>query len=281
MPFPFDYQKLDDMMQKGQALALCTVVAAKGSTPRKLGAKMVVQDNGTAYGHIEGTVGGGAIEHLVRQKALVIISNGKPETIDVALSTELGMCCGGQMSVFIEPLITKPHLVILGAGHISKALSTLAVQMQFDVTVADPRTELLDRQDFSPKVQMIEDYSSYDLEKIRFTKNTFVIVVTHDHRQDQELVEKVLPKDFGFAALVGSKRKARLTVQRCLNKDFTIEQINRLVCPAGLDISAETPEEIALSIMAQMTQVHRQGRPLVFNSEIQICLQTSSKDSVA
>jgi xanthine dehydrogenase accessory factor len=281
MPFPFDYQKLEELMQKGQGLALCTVIATKGSTPRKLGAKMIVQDNGTNYGHIEGTIGGGAIEHLVREQALEIIGAGKPKIIEVALATELGMCCGGQMSVFIEPLIAKPHLLILGAGHISKALSTLAVQMQFDVTVADPRTDLLERQEFSSEVEMIEDYTSYDLEKIKFTSNTFVVVVTHDHKQDQELVEKILRREFGFAALVGSKRKARLTVQRCLNKGFTKNEINRLACPAGLDISAETPEEIALSIMAQVTQVRRQEQSVSLKSEIQVCLQTNSKDSVA
>lgn len=281
MPFPFDHQKLEEIIQTGQGVALCTVVATKGSTPRKLGAKMLVQDNGSTYGQIEGTVGGGAIEHLVREKALEIIGNGTPQIIEVALATELGMCCGGQMSVFIEPLIAKPHLLILGAGHISKALSALALQMEFDVTVADPRSELLERQEFSSQVKMIEDYTSYDLDKIKFTNNTFVVVVTHDHRQDQELVEKVLRKEFGFAALVGSKRKARLTVQRCLNKGFTKNEINRLVCPAGIELSAETPEEIALSIMAQMTQVRRQEKPVSFKSEIQVCLHTSSKDSVA
>ena len=192
----FDYQLLNELLREGSSLALCTVIGIKGSTPRKLGAKMLVQPDGTPYGTILGTIGGGAIEHLVRAKALEIIKKGTAEVVEVALASELGMCCGGQMSIFIEPLENQPHLIVLGAGHIGLALSRLGLTMDFQVTLADPRQDLLDASKVPDTITCFEDYTAFDLEKMPFGHNTFVVVVTHDHRQDQELIEKFFRNNF-------------------------------------------------------------------------------------
>ncbi len=281
----FDYRQLQELLEGPHPVALCTVVKTKGSTPQKIGAKMAVVSDGTPSGRIVGTIGGGAIEHQIRDKALEVLAGGQSQLVETALSTELGMCCGGQMSVFIESLQAKPNLIIFGAGHIGQALARQGVALDFQVFVADPRETLLRRENFDDEVRLIEDYTSYDLNQLPFSNQTYVVVVTHDHQIDQSLVEMVLRKPFAYAALVGSLRKARLTVQRCLNKGFHAEEIAKLLSPAGLDIGAQTPEEIAVSIMGQMTQCrhHAQEEPFWHSAqtEIQKALKTQKEESVA
>ena len=281
----FDYRQLQELLEGPHQVALCTVVQTKGSTPQKVGAKMAVVQDGTPSGGILGTIGGGAIEHQIRDKALEVLANGESQLVETALSTELGMCCGGQMSVFIEPLASKPNLMIFGAGHIGQALARQGVALNFKVFVADPREDLLQAGNFSPEVERIADYTSYDLSRLPFTDQTYVVVVTHDHQIDQQLVEMVLRKPFRYAALVGSLRKARLTVQRCLNKGYRPEEITKLLCPAGLNISAQPPEEIAISIMGQITQCRHHAETSPFweqsQTEIQKALSHNDKESVA
>ena len=157
--------------------------------------------------------------------------------------------------------------------------------LDFQVFVADPRESLLQPDHFDGEVRLIADYTSYDLNQLPFSDQTFVVVVTHDHQIDQSLVEMVLRKPFAYAALVGSLRKARLTVQRCQNKGFHAEEIAKLLSPAGLDIGAQTPEEIAVSIMGQITQCRHHAKDEPFwrtaQTEIQKALKTQEEESVA
>ena len=280
-----DYIALQKLIEASEAVALCTVVKTKGSTPRKIGAKMAVVRNGDELGGILGTVGGGAIEHQIRAKALEVIDRGEPQLIETALAAELGMCCGGQMSVFIEPLQAKPKLIIFGAGHIGQALARLAMPLGFEVYVADPRESLLHPNSFHADVRLVGDYTTHDITQLPFCSNTYTVIVTHDHQMDQKIVERILRKPFRYAALVGSARKARLTVQRCLNRGFSKTEVEQLLSPAGINIHAQTPDEIALSILGQMTQCRRGESQSPFwktqNSEIQKALATVTEDSVA
>src|SRR3954468_14464485 len=139
----FDPRRLAELADGKEPAALCTVVSTQGSTPRKAGASMVVVADGSELGRIEGTVGGGAVEHEIRRAALVVIATTRPRTVDVALTKELGMCCGGSMTFFIEALRVRPPLVLFGAGHVAQALCRVAHTAGFDVVVADPREELL------------------------------------------------------------------------------------------------------------------------------------------
>ena len=285
MTVHFDYRQLQALLEGPHPVALCTVVQTKGSTPQKVGAKMAVVHDGTSSGGIVGTIGGGAIEHQIRDKALEVLASGQSQLVETALSAELGMCCGGQMTVFIEPLEAKPNLIIFGAGHIGQALARQGVALDFQVFVADPRESLLRPDHFQKEVTLIADYTAYDLNRLPFSEKTYVVVVTHDHQIDQKLVELVLRKPFRYAALVGSLRKARLTVQRCLNKEFQPEEITKLLCPAGLDIGAQSPEEIAVSIMGQITQCRNHVEETPFwqgtLTEIQKALSSKDQESVA
>ncbi len=237
--------------------ALCTVVATEGSTPRKAGASMVVVADGSEVGRIEGTVGGGAVEHEIRRAALEVIATTRPRLVEIALTAQLGMCCGGKMTVFIEALRMRPPLIVFGAGHLGQALCKAAAAAGFDVHVADPRDELLTRERFPDAASLVDDYEGEDLARLPFGPDAFVVVATHDHQRDQQIVERVIERPARYLAMVGSQRKALLTRERCLAKGIAPAHVDRLVSPAGIDIGAETPEEIAVSIVAQLVHVRR------------------------
>lgn len=224
---------------------------------------MVVVADGSELGATEGTVGGGKVEHALRRAALEVITTTQPRTLTIALTKELGMCCGGTMTFFIEALRIKPPCIILGGGHCAQALCAQAARAGFDVTVADPRADLLNRERFPDAAHLVDDYEDEDLASLPFGPDAFVVIATHDHQVDQVLVERVLARvrerPVRYVALVGSARKAMLTRDRLLNKGLPAELVAQVRCPAGLDLGAETPEEIALSIAAEMVLVRRAG----------------------
>ena len=250
---------LQQTIDSGAAAAICTVVSTRGSTPRKAGATMLVVDDGSDLGRIEGTVGGGAVEHEIRRRAREVIATTRPVLVEIPLTTVLGMCCGGTMTIFIESLRMRPPCILFGAGHTSQALAAAADAAGFDVTVVDPRDELCTTERF-PTATLRNSYDhDDDLQALPFAADAFVVIATHDHQTDQRLAERVITRDFTYLGLVGSIRKATLTRERCRNKGIADDVIDRLRCPAGLDIGAETPEEIALAIVAEMIQVRRRG----------------------
>lgn len=255
----FDPKRLAEIAAGPVPAALCTVVATRGSTPRKIGASMVVLADGGELGVVEGTIGGGAVEHEIRREALEAIAETRPRSVELSLTAQLGMCCGGHMTLLIEPLRERPPCLVFGAGHCGQALARLAHQAGFEVTVADPRDELREPSRFVPGVHLVDDYEDEDLDQLPFGPDAFVVIVTHDHQVDQRLAERVLGRKWRYAALVGSQRKALLTRQRCVAKGLDEARVDALRSPAGLDIGAETPEEIALSIVAEMVQVRRRG----------------------
>lgn len=246
---------MHELISCQEPCALCTVVAISGSTPRKTGAKMIVKDNGTDAGALIGTIGGGAFEHHIRHIALIAIKENAPRLVTTSLRNELGMCCGGEMTVFIEPLQKQPRFICFGAGHISQNLCPLAHGLGYTVSVLDHRKELLEREDFSIATFRNNDTSIFAIEQLNLGPNDYVVVATHDHQLDQRIVEDVLKYPIKYLGLVGSERKALMTAKRLKAKNFNQEQIEQLICPAGLTINAQTPLEIALSILAQITMV--------------------------
>ena len=132
-----------ELAQRFEKAALCTVVEVRGSTPRKPGAKMIVIDNLQPFGKTIGSIGGGAIEHLIRMEALKAIIAKEPKLVETSLRNDLAMCCGGVMKIFIEPIAKKPILICFGAGHINQALCPIATHLGYEVTVVDERKDLL------------------------------------------------------------------------------------------------------------------------------------------
>lgn len=252
-----NYGRIAHLANQQESCVLCIVTQTTGSTPRKSGARMVVIADGSETGKIEGTIGGGAVENEVRIAALKVLHEGKPRCVTFSLTQELAMCCGGSMTVYLEPLSTRRNCIIFGAGHIAESLVPILAQVDFNVFIADPRAELLTPERFALAYQLIDGYSHSDLQKLPFGAQTCVVIATHSHQSDQELVEAILPLHSGYFALVGSQRKAAMTQKRCSAKKFVPELISNIRCPAGLEIGAETPNEIAISIAAEIIQWRR------------------------
>ncbi|MCK6549891.1 xanthine dehydrogenase accessory protein XdhC [Myxococcota bacterium] len=246
--------RIAELEDGGATAAVVTVVHTSGSTPREAGARMIVHPGGA----LEGTIGGGRIEQEATAEALAALGDGRPRFLEYALTQELGMCCGGKVALFVEVIGHAPRLVVFGAGHVGAALTRMAAQAGFVVHVADERDELCDPRRLAEARSLHLDL---DDPALPFSADTFVMVTTHDHALDQRIVEKVLKKPHRWLGLIGSRRKAELTRQRLAHKGFTDAEIARVRCPVGLAIGAETPEEIAVSILAELVAARRGVAP--------------------
>jgi xanthine dehydrogenase accessory factor len=244
-------EKLVELRRARTACALCTVVATSGSTPRKPGARMVV----TAAGVVAGTIGGGRIENEVVAQAQAILADPdgdiSPRLVSRHLTQELGMCCGGSMDVFVEPVIPAPTLLVLGAGHVAQALVPLAAEVGFDVVVADDLPELATVERFPRATRIVDSFDS-DAWDVELDARTYAVVVTRDHAQDQKLVEALVGKPLAYLGLIGSRRKVELFGRRLAARGVDEAAYARVHAPIGLDIGAETPSEIAVSICAEL-----------------------------
>jgi xanthine dehydrogenase accessory factor len=236
--------------------AFITVVESRGFTPRKPGAHMLVRDDGVMVG----TIGGGAIENEAIGQARTLLEGGGTVVLHRHLTQELGMCCGGEMTLFLEVIAPTPRLVVFGAGYIAKPLAAVAAGCGFDVTVVDGRSEWASEARFptSRVVQRAPEDFAAELETL---PGDYLVVVTHDHALDQQIVASLLGRPHRFIGMIGSVAKQRKFALRLRARGFSDEAIGRLHTPLGLDIGASTPEEIAVSVVAQLVAVRRGFEP--------------------
>lgn len=229
--------------------ALVTVIDKLGSTPRRSGSRMLVY----AGGDFVGTIGGGAFEYAVIERAQAVLQRGEPERYSVHLTKELGMCCGGRMEVFIEPLLPRPSVVIYGAGHTAVALAAILATTDCELLVVDERDEWLNSERFPQAERLVMD-PRLALDDARVLHAEHHIVLTHDHGLDQDLVEVLLPRNPATVGLIGSKAKRARFRARLLAAGMSEEVFDRLISPVGLDLGGQTPGEIAISIAAELVQ---------------------------
>lgn len=242
------YTHLLEIENGTQKAVLCTIVATKGSTPRKTGAKMIVLENGK----IIGTIGGGALEKKVTEQALTVLQTQKASCVSHNLVNELDMCCGGTVELFLEPLVNRMKLYIFGAGHIGKALAKFAVELQFNVTLIDERYDAFEGFNV-PDCELVQEQHATAIEKLKFDENTCVVILTHDHAYDREILALCSKKKHAFLGMVGSERKVEIAKKNLVgNKLMTKEEVAAVNMPIGIDINAKTPEEIAISILAKL-----------------------------
>lgn len=242
--------------ERRRPFVLATVVASRGFTPRKAGARMLIAVGGETVG----TIGGGAIERRVMDEALALLAKGGGTvTLQTHLTQELGMCCGGEMTVFLECLTAAPRLFLFGAGYIAKPLAAIAAGCGFEVEVVDARPEWASEARFPTSKVMLRAPEAYARE-LDPTADDYAVIVTHDHALDQQIVQALLARPMRFIGMIGSVPKYRKFVMRLRARGFPEERIARLRTPLGMDIGAETPEEIAVSVMAELVAVRR-GHP--------------------
>jgi xanthine dehydrogenase accessory factor len=248
------YEEIIRLKRLGRSLAIATIVECRGSSPQKQGAKMLVRDDGSSMG----TLGGGCLEADVVQGALMCIRNKEPMTMPFELTErEGGLVCGGTVLVYIEPMLPDPHLVILGAGHVGKTLAKLARFTGFRVTVADDRKEYANAENVPDASELMVTDFERAFENIPVEAGTFIVVATRGHNHDLDAVKAALRTKASYIGLLGSRRKKALLNKALEESGFSKGDINRVTIPVGLEIGSVTPEEISVSIMAQIIHERR------------------------
>lgn len=248
-------QALFELVTSRQRGALATVVRVSGSTPQQPGARLLLREDGSTLG----TVGGGAIERAVLESLRQALGSREPLLLIRDLAHDLGMCCGGRMEIFVEPILPAPRLWLLGAGHVAKPTAALARSVGFEVHVLDEREELNTEERF-PECRLVLGDPADELRKAALGDADWVLIMTHDHQLDEAALAAAAGQNAQYVGLVGSKRKVLRLVERVREKragDFPLE---RVFAPVGLDIGAISPEEIAVSIVAELIAL-RHGRP--------------------
>lgn len=267
------YNKIPELIRNNSKLAIATVITTTGSTPREVGAKMVILSDGTTIG----TIGGGKLEHLVIQDAERALEDGssimKEFDLKPEASSGIGMQCGGKVSVFIEIIKKGERLLILGGGHIGLALYKMAILAGFSVAIVDDRAEFVTKERF-PCTEKLLNCNVDDPQVIdMIDQDTYIVILTHEHKQDKLALKSIIDTPHKYLGMIGSKNKVETTLNELIEDGVEREKLNQVYTPIGLDISSETPAEIAVSILAEIIQVRQTG----INSEISLKLHREAK----
>jgi xanthine dehydrogenase accessory factor len=240
------YSSLAELSKSGQSAVLCIVMKSQGSTPRKAGSKMLVNSDGK----IEGSVGGGKIEYLVIEQALELMRAETPLIKDYDLGGDLGMQCGGKMTIYFEPINSVPRLLIFGAGHIGKVLAKMALNYRFQVVLIDNREEVFQQKEEG--ITYILDSFPQAYQNLEYREDDYIVITTYKHTYDEEIAAWVLPQPHAYLGMMASKRKAALARKKWAERGIDQRLIDQVFSPIGLSMQCETPEEIALSVMSQL-----------------------------
>ena len=252
------YKALTELEITHQSSVLCTVVKTSGSTPRHSTSKMLVYPDG----HILGTVGGGELENRVRKEALASLQDGRPRLLTYNMTDpshgDVGVC-GGQVEVFVEPILTAPMVVVIGGGHVGKAVAHLAKWLGFRVAISDDRVEFCTPES-NPDADEFYPFPMAELPlHIMITRQTTLILTTRGNNLDIGGLPALLDSQAGYIGVIGSRKRWSETVKTLNEVGISDEQLKRVHSPIGMGIGAETPEEIAVSIMAEVLMLRAGG----------------------
>ncbi len=242
-------------LERGEPAALVTIVAARGSTPQRVGAKMLV----FADGRIVGTIGGGCYENDAFWKAREAITSRRPELVHYELdddfAQETGLICGGQMDVYIEPIEPSPELYVIGAGHVGFHLARVAHEVGFRVHVVDDREKFANRERFPDAAEIVvEDIPAW-IARTPLPAHAYAVIVTRGHTNDLEALRALAPRELRYLGLIGSRAKVARIFDQLIADRMEPETFKHVHAPIGLDIGAVTPQEIAVSILAELIAV--------------------------
>ena len=244
-----------DAIERGEPATLVTIVATTGSTPQRVGAKMLVFADGRSIG----TIGGGCYENDALGKAREAIGNRRPLLVHYELSDdfaqESGLICGGQMDVYIEPIEPSPELYIIGAGHVGFHLARLADEVGFRVHIVDDREKFANQERFPAAAEIVADDIPDWLGRTTLPPHAYVVIVTRGHTNDLEALRSLAGRDLRYLGLIGSRAKVARIFDELLAGDVPADILERVHAPIGLDIGAVTPQEIAVSILAELIAV--------------------------
>lgn len=252
------YALIAELLARGESAALCTIIKSEGSTPRHVGSKMLVYENRD----FAGTVGGGELEHRVIDEAALTLADGKPRLLSYSMADpargDPGVC-GGQVEVFVEPILPPAKVVVIGGGHVGKAVAHLAKWLGFRVAVSDDRPEFCtpeaipDGDEFYP-VPLAELP-----QRLRINRQTYLVLTTRAVTVDVLGIPALLETRAGYIGVIGSRRRWATAVKQLVKKGVDEKKLSSVHSPMGLELNAETPEEIAVSIMAEIIMLRNAG----------------------
>ena len=244
-----------EALERGEQVALVTIVSTTGSTPQRVGAKMLV----FADGRTVGTIGGGCYENDAFWKAREAIKSRRPEVVHYELSDdfaqETGLICGGQMDVYIEPIEPSPELYVIGAGHVGFHLARLAADVGFRVHIVDDREKFANKERFPFAVEVVVDEIPAWIDRANLPPHAYAVIVTRGHTNDLEALRVLAPRELRYLGLIGSRAKVARIYDALVADRMAPEILKRVHAPIGLDIGAVTPQEIAVSILAELIAV--------------------------
>ena len=244
-----------DAMERGEPAALVTIVSTTGSTPQRVGAKMLVFGDG----RLVGTIGGGCYENDAFWKAREAITNRRPLLLHYELADdfaqETGLVCGGQMDVYIEPIEPSPELYVIGAGHVGYHLARLAQEVGFRVHVVDDREKFANRERFPSAAEVVTEDIPAWIARTALPAHGYVVIVTRGHTNDLEALRALAPRDLRYLGLIGSRAKVARIYDELTANGTDAALLKKVHAPIGLDIGAVTPQEIAVSILSELIAV--------------------------
>jgi len=244
-------------LERGEMAALVTIVAAHGSTPQRVGAKMLV----FADGRTVGTIGGGCYENDAFWRAREALKTRRARVVHYELSDDLaeesGLICGGQMDVFIEPIEPAPRLYIIGAGHVGYQLGQIASTVGFRLHVVDDRQKFANHDRFATADEVVVEDVAEWVRTAAIPESAFVVVLTRGHRQDFDVLRGLADKALRYVGLIGSRAKVARLTDALIADGVSTDWLRQLHAPIGFDIGAISPEEIAVAILAELIAVRR------------------------
>lgn len=250
------YRELVDMMSRGEGGVMATVIASKGSAPRKEGTKMLIKNDGTFIG----TVGGGGVEKMVLEKAPEVMKSGQPVMVHFDMSDsgrDAEMICGGQLDIFLDPFGAQETLYLFGAGHISQSTSAMAKKLGFRIVVIDPRPDYNNQERFpDADLRITKDFKEA-FHGLKITPNDYIVIYTTGHLFDEVCLTFAVTTEAKYIGMIGSKKKSLEVKKRVIENGGPKEKVNKVHSPIGIAIGAETPDEIAVSILAEIIKVKR------------------------
>ena len=252
------YNAISALIEKGGTGALCSIIESSGSTPRHEGSKMLVYGDGK----FTGTVGGGEIENRVYEEAKKTILEGRSRLLKYSMVDpargDPGIC-GGTVEIYIEPILPPPLLVVIGGGHVGKAVAHLAKWLGFRVAVSDDRPEFC-TQETNPDADVFYNCSIAELtEHLKITPQTYLVLTTRGSNIDVPGLPALLETPYGYLGIIGSKKRWLTTKKAILEIGLAEDQLIKVNSPIGLEINAESPEEIAVSILAEIIMIRNGG----------------------
>jgi xanthine dehydrogenase accessory factor len=239
---------LAEAIQRKQPAALATVIEVKGASPAKVGAQILLLEDGTTAG----TAGGGKLEAAILGDARLALTDGLPRLTHYSLTEEgpeaVGTLCGGEVRVFIQPFLPPPQLIIVGGGHIGRPLKIMGETAGFDVVVVDVEPGHAD---------------VLGLESVHLTADSYIVLITTDHVSDEAALRQVIHSPVRYIGMIGSRHKCQTILGHLRADGIGDEALARVYAPIGLDLGGSTPEEIAVSILAEVIAVRRGGKASV------------------